>query len=146
MGQLSSDTVVCKEVRDINNRVFQQSCYIDNKQVVMFYIDTSGNKLEVCRKPDNEAVLFNSKTDFFKYIEENLNWYTQNTVEGKIYLALYISEKGKISEYRIIKEIDVCPECTISAKELMSKILPIRPAYKDDMPVKSIQIISIPFK
>lgn len=136
----------CKESKDFYNIVYKLSCFKNEKIYKVFYVDSVGNTNEICSKPDEQAILFNSEEDFLGFVDQNLVWYTEEDIEGQVLIALYINENGIILEKRVLKTIDVCPKCTTSAIDLIGKIVPIKPAYKNGNPVKSMQIISIPFK
>lgn len=145
-AQKNIDTLHCSEAKDIYNRTYQLNCYKGKELVDIFYIDTIGNKINVCKEPDEQALLFKDETEFIHFVSENLVWKTDRDIEGKVYIILYIDETGIIIEKRVVKIIDVCPECTASAIDLVDKIKPQRPALKNGKPVKSIKSIIIPFK
>lgn len=145
-AQKNSDTLKCRETKDIYNKKYQLNCYKGKELVDIFYVDTMGNKINICKEPDEQALLFESETEFSRFVTESLIWKTDRDIEGKVFITLYINETGRIIEKRVVKSIDVCPECTVSALDLVNKIKPQRPALKNGKPVKSIKMLIIPFK
>ncbi|WPQ66309.1 hypothetical protein SIO70_15720 [Chitinophaga sancti] len=144
-AQNKSDASVCQEMKDIYENVYMINCLKEGKLKAVFYIDSLGNKIEVCKAPEKQALLFEEKKEFLYFLDENLIWKTNKDIMGKIFIAMYIDETGNIIEKRVIKAIDVCPECTTSAIDLVNKIKPRRAALMNGKPVKSIQVIVIPF-
>jgi len=140
------DSRNCKEFKDLKNKVYKKECYKGSNLTKMFYVDSTGKSQEVCVKPEKEANIFSSELEFTSFVKNNLEWPTDRDIEGKVYFALLIDEQGNVIEKRVLKGIDTCPECIITASSLIKKLGKWQPAFYLNKPVKSIRYIAIPFK
>lgn len=61
---------------------------------------------------DEEAQFPGGYSALMKFIHQNLEYYP---VDGKLILRFIIEKDGTISEVKVIKAIDGCPECSKSA-------------------------------
>lgn len=132
--------------KDAYGDAYMIECLNKEHITAIYYIDTLGHKIEVCKTPESHALIWEGRTEFLQFVDENLVQRVHQDIEGKVYIALYIDERGSIVENRIIKTIEACPECTAFAKELVGKIKPKRAALMNGRTVKSIEVIAIPFK
>lgn len=140
------DNYSFKEFRDSNGKVYKKDCYKGDFLCNTLYIDSSGKEFNVCIKPEFEAYTFIPENEFLNYVKDNMVWPINREVEGKIYISLLIDKQGNVIEKRVLKEIDVCPECTIKAMELIGKLNKWKPAVYKSNPVRSIKYLIIPFK
>ena len=140
------DNYSFKEFQDSNGKVFKKDCYKGTNLYKTLYRDTFGKEFNVCINPEFEAYSFVTENEFVNYIKDNLEWPTTREVEGKIFIALLIDIHGYVIEKRVLKEIDVCPECTNKAMKLIEKLNKWKPAMYKNKPVRSIKYLVIPFK
>jgi len=140
------DNYSFKEFKDSKSKVFKKDYYKGNKLYKTLYVDVSGKEVKVCVKPEAEAYFFVSENEFITYVKDNLEWPINREIEGKVYIALLIDKQGHVIDKRVLKEIEICPECTIKAINLINKLNKWKPAMNKGNPVKSIKYIIIPFK
>ncbi|MDR2039175.1 MAG: energy transducer TonB [Bacteroidales bacterium] len=81
-----------------------------------------------------------------KYIEQNMLWPSDDDCFGNVYIRTIIDEKGKLSDFTIIRGLDSCRGFNDEALRLVRSMPPWSPAILEGKPVKSYIVIPISFR
>lgn len=84
-----------------------------------------------------------------KYIKDNLK-FPQTAIdmgiEGKCYLKFVVSESGNISNVKVIRGVQDCPECDREAIRVVKSMPKWKPGTINGKPVHSTFTLPVPFK
>lgn len=112
-------------------------------------IESPGTSIQEPSFVDAEAEYPGGRSQLMKYLSDHLK-YPQRAIEaelqGKVYLRLVISEKGKASTVEVQRGIADCPECNEEAVRLIKTIAEWIPGKVKDKPVTSYLNVVVPFK
>lgn len=98
---------------------------------------------------DEEARFPGGKEKMIEFLTKNLKYpeiAIQMSIEGKCYLQFVVSKDGEISNVKVIRELDDCPECGREAKRVISKMPKWKPGKVQGEAVDSYFQMPINFK
>ncbi len=137
-------TVIKETIVDENQGFFSASEQqiieptIPKKEEVLIYDD-----------PDEPANFPGGMSAARIFITTNLNYpqnAKENGIEGKCYLKFIVSESGNISNIKVVRGVQDCPECDQEAIRLLKSMPKWEPGKVNGKPVHSTFTLPVQFK
>lgn len=113
----------------------------------IYYVKGNGEEIEICSKPDKLPAIFESQDESMDFVAKHLRYPPDDGVYRKtvIIFRVLIDEQGEIDEIRLLEGIEDCDECNEAALNAARQIKAKSPAISDGKPVKSTELILIPY-
>lgn len=104
---------------------------------------------EIDELSDEPATFPGGVEALLKYLKEQVNYpptASEMGIQGKVYLKFVVSDKGKISNVRVLKGIPNCPECDREAVRVVRNMPDWIPGKNNDKPVNSYYTLPVKFE
>jgi len=119
-------------LKDVNQNPYLKRFYTNNCLDSVIFIG------DICDIPVFDNVVLERMAHPLDYselnifISENLIWPADFNGSGIVMLCFVVNSRGTLSNFRVIKGIDVCKQCSRNAIEVANKIDNWVPAIKDN--------------
>ena len=88
----------------------------------------------------------NTKSSIDSYTLDNVAWISPGDCFGKVYVRIVINEHGEVTDYFILRGLDVCKGYNEEALRVVRLMPKWSPAVKDGKAVRSTVVIPIRFE
>lgn len=98
---------------------------------------------------DEMALFPGGREELDKYLAKNLKYpenAIKNEIEGKYYLRFVVEKNGEITNVKITRSVQHCPECDNEAKRVVRSFPKFKPAKLNGAVVRSYYVVPVIFK
>lgn len=133
--------------RDEKGKVYKELIINDEKNIIKAYFVTEiGDKIEISKKVNIEALFFEGDNKLEQFIEDNLNYPQNFETHGKLTFAILIDSLGNMSNIRLLKKSFDCTKCITNALEVINKMKWIAAKNEMNEHLTSLKYLTIKFK
>jgi periplasmic protein TonB len=79
------------------------------------------------------------------FIKSNLKWPSDVDCEGKIFIQVVVEKDGTLTNFKILRDIQICPGYTEEALRVIKLIPKWQPGIRNGKPVRVYFIIPVKF-